>query len=54
MTAFVTFAACWSFGYTVADLVIGIYQNYKERKHDEELKKIVLSECNGGSTAPNR
>ncbi len=54
MTAFVTFAACWSFGYTVADLVIKIYENNKAGKYDEELKKILLSEGNGGSTAPDR
>jgi len=32
---FVTFAACWSFGYTVADLIIKIYENNKAGKYDE-------------------
>lgn len=35
MTTFVTFAACWSFGYTVADLFTKIFYTNKRGGYDE-------------------
>ena len=54
MTAFVTFAAFWSFGYTVADIVIRLYENHKVSKYDEELQKILDSACTRPTIAPDR
>lgn len=35
MTTLVTIFACWSFGYTVTDLIMTIAKNNKAGKYDE-------------------
>lgn len=53
MTAFVTFAACWSFGYTVMDLIIKVYENHQDGKYDEVFQKTLNLIRNQSSTAPS-